>query len=82
MAWRIAPSQPVQHCAVASPLRMVAYWCPQTGEDYQFLTKHFGAAATTIAAIYQDRWQVELFFKAIRYESLPRQITGAGIQRA
>lgn len=47
-------------------LRRVGYRCPQTGKHYQFLTNHFGLAATTIAAIYKDRWQVELFFKAIK----------------
>jgi IS4 transposase len=29
-------------------------------------TNNFDFAATTIAAIYKDRWQVELFFKAIK----------------
>ena len=31
-----------------------------------FLTNHFGLSASTIAAIYKDGWQVELFFKAIK----------------
>jgi len=31
-----------------------------------FLTNNFTLCATTIAAIYKDRWQVELFFKAIK----------------
>jgi hypothetical protein len=30
-----------------------------------FLTNHRGFGATTIAAIYKDRWKVGLFFKAI-----------------
>lgn len=47
-------------------LRRVGYCCPQTGKNYEFLTNHFGLAAATIAAIYKDRWQVELFFKAIK----------------
>jgi len=29
-------------------------------------TNHFGFGASTIAAIYKDRWQVELFFKALK----------------
>ena len=28
--------------------------------------QHLGFAAGTIAAIYKDRWQIELFFKAIK----------------
>jgi len=31
-----------------------------------FLTNNFKLAASTIAAIYKDRWKVELFFKAIK----------------
>jgi IS4 transposase len=31
-----------------------------------FLTNHFKLGATTIAAIYKDRWQIELFFKALK----------------
>jgi IS4 transposase len=31
-----------------------------------FLTNHHKLGATTVAAIYKDRWQVELFFKALK----------------
>jgi IS4 transposase len=31
-----------------------------------FMTNNFKLAASTIAAIYKDRWQIELFFKAIK----------------
>ena len=34
--------------------------------EYRFITNKFKLAASTIAAIYKDRWQVELFFKAIK----------------
>ena len=30
------------------------------------LTNHFAFAASTIGAIYKDRWQIELFFKALK----------------
>lgn len=39
---------------------------PETGKHYVFLTNHFKLAARTIAEIYRQRWQVELFFKAIK----------------
>lgn len=50
----------------APRLRRVGYTDEQTGKHYVFLTNHFALAATTIAAIYKARWQVELFFKAIK----------------
>ena len=31
-----------------------------------FLTNHLGFGATTIARIDKDRWQIELFFKALK----------------
>jgi len=35
-------------------------------EVLEFLTNNLVLAASTIAAIYKDRWQIELFFKAIK----------------
>ena len=31
-----------------------------------FLTNHMTLGASTVAAIYKDRWQIELFFKALK----------------
>ena len=39
---------------------------PPTGKHYVFLTNHFGLAAKTICDIYEERWQIELFFKWIK----------------
>lgn len=47
-------------------LRRIGYRDPETGNFYEFLTNQFTLSAATIAAIYKDRWQVELFFKAIK----------------
>ena len=37
-----------------------------TGETLVFLTNHHQLGASTIAAIYKERWQIELFFKALK----------------
>jgi hypothetical protein len=48
------------------PLRRVEGEDPDTGETLVFLTNHLTFGATTIARIYQDRWQIELLFKALK----------------
>jgi len=47
-------------------LRRIQAVREDTGEILVFLTNHLGLGASTIAAIYKDRWQIELFFKAIK----------------
>ena len=47
-------------------LRRVEAIREDTGDVLVFLTNHLGLGASTIAAIYKDRWQIELFFKAIK----------------
>jgi hypothetical protein len=46
--------------------RRVEIWDDAKQESLVFLTNNREFGATTIAAIYKDRWQVELFFKAIK----------------
>jgi hypothetical protein len=48
------------------PLRRVEVWDEEKQQTLVFLTNHFGFGATTIAAIYKERWQIELFFKALK----------------
>jgi len=48
------------------PLRRIVITDPETGVPITLLTNHFVFAASTIGAIYKDRWQIELFFKALK----------------
>ena len=48
------------------PLRRVKYRDAQTGRTFNFLTNHFAVPAATVADLYRNRWQVELFFKWIK----------------
>jgi hypothetical protein len=54
--------------ANASPaaLRRVGYRAPETGTHDVFWTHAFHLSAATVAAIDQQRWQIELFFKALQ----------------
>lgn len=47
-------------------LRRVEVYDPHTEKVLVFLTNHLTFGATTIAAIYKQRWQIELFFKALK----------------
>jgi hypothetical protein len=47
-------------------LRRVEVWVEEKHESMVFITNNFRLAASTIAAIYKERWQIELFFKALK----------------
>lgn len=47
-------------------LRRIGFRDPETNQYYEFITNNFKLSAKTIAAIYKERWQVELFFKWIK----------------
>lgn len=47
-------------------LRRVGYRDATTGKHYKFLTNNFRLSAKTIANIYKERWQIELFFREIK----------------
>ena len=48
------------------PIRRIGYRDPETGKHYVFISNQFSWSAKTIADIYRQRWQVELFFKWIK----------------
>jgi hypothetical protein len=47
-------------------LRRIVVWDNQNDREIVLLTNHLTFGATTISAIYKDRWQIELFFKALK----------------
>jgi hypothetical protein len=49
-----------------SPLRRLVVWDPGNEREIVLLTNLQEFGATTIAAIYKDRWEIELFFKALK----------------
>ncbi len=47
-------------------LRRIEVWVEEKHESMVFVTNNFKLAASTIAAIYKERWAIELFFKALK----------------
>jgi IS4 transposase len=47
-------------------LRRIVVWDEEGGRQIVLLTNIQHFAATTVAAIYKERWQIELFFKALK----------------
>lgn len=47
-------------------LRRIRFFDRESGLHLIFLTNRFDLPATTIAAIYKQRWQIELFFKWLK----------------
>ena len=47
-------------------LRRVVVWDGENEREIVLLTNHLKFGANTISAIYKDRWQIELFFKALK----------------
>lgn len=47
-------------------LRRLEVWDEENERIIVLLTNHLTFGATTIASIYKDRWQIEIFFKTIK----------------
>jgi hypothetical protein len=47
-------------------LRRIEVWVEEKNESMVFVTNNLKLAARTIARIYKERWQIELFFKALK----------------
>jgi hypothetical protein len=48
------------------PLRRIEAYDPEADKVLIFLTNQLELGSTTIAAVYKDRWQMEIFFKALK----------------
>jgi hypothetical protein len=55
-----------QEIGPQAQLRRIEVWVEERQETLVLVTNNFRLAASTIAAIYKERWQIELFFKALK----------------
>ena len=54
--------------AYPEALRRICYFDAETKKRLKFLTNNFALPALTIADLYKQRWQVELFFRWIKQQ--------------
>ena len=60
-------------------LRRISYVDKELGKRLVFLTNNFTVSAPTVAEIYKQRWQVELFFKWIKSHLRIKSFYGTSI---
>jgi hypothetical protein len=58
-------------------LRRVVVWDEVNARPIVLVTNHLGFAANTIGRIYKERWQIELFFKALKQNLKVKTFVGA-----
>ncbi len=57
-------------------LRRIRSVDSETGKSIILITNNFDWSALTIAKIYKDRWQIELFFKTIKQQLIVKSFVG------
>ena len=70
----LAGAQAVEKCPCK--LRRVVVWDRRNEREIVLLTNHLTFGASTIAAIYKERWEIELFFKALKQNMKVKTFVG------
>lgn len=60
-------------------LRIVEFYDAEQDRTFTFLTNNLKLAASTIAAIYKDRWAIESFFKMLKQNLKIKTFVGTSI---
>jgi hypothetical protein len=71
---RFTGAQAVKDCPHL--LRRVVVWDEANGREIELLTNLLKFSPATIAAIYKDRWEIELFFKALKQNLKVKSFVG------
>jgi len=58
-------------------LRRIVVWDEEHQREIVLLTNHMDFGATTIADIYKERWQIEVFFKTLKQNLKIKTFVGA-----
>ncbi|MFR9540421.1 MAG: IS4 family transposase [Rikenellaceae bacterium] len=57
-------------------MRRIEYWDDEKQESLVFITNNFDLSAVEIAALYRNRWQIEVFFKWIKQNLTIKHLWG------
>ena len=60
--------------------RRIEFYDEEHDRVLVFLTSHTGLAAATLAAVYKERWQIELFFRALKQSLRVKTFVGTSAQ--
>jgi len=63
---RIEVSYKVNKEDIKQSMRRVAFFSEKYGKAFVYITNNFELTAVEIAAIYENRWQIETFFKKLK----------------
>ena len=69
----------IELAGVEGRFRRVRFVDEAGGEAYEFLTNAHELPAATVAALYRERWQVELFFKWIKQHLKVKSFVGTSV---
>lgn len=58
------------------PIRMVTCHDSETDNDVEFITNNFEISALEVANLYRHRWDIEVFFKWIKQNSVVKTLWG------
>ena len=75
----ILEDREIRFRGVEGVFRTVRFLDEARGEEYEFVTNALDIAATTVAALYKERWQVELFFKWIKQHLKVKSFVGGSM---
>ena len=68
-----------QRYRMQQTLRLIESLDPETGQSIILITNHFRLAARTLAEVYEQRWQIEVFFRALKQNLRVKTFVGTSV---